>query len=68
MLCPNCTKLAFLQTNKKCMRCQGAVFNNLSVLCEFCSNTEKLCAVCLKKVISQVERNKGRGCGCGGKK
>jgi len=50
------------------MRCQGAVFNNLSVLCEFCSNTEKLCAVCLKKVISQVERNKGRGCGCGGKK
>lgn len=68
MLCPNCTKLAFLQTNKKCMRCQGGVFTNLSVLCEFCSNTEKLCSVCLKKVISQAERNKGRGCGCGGKK
>jgi len=68
MLCSNCLKLAFMSTNKKCVRCQGALFNNISVLCDNCSETHKQCSVCLKKIVSQEERNKNRGCGCSGRK
>jgi hypothetical protein len=68
MLCSNCVKLAILSTNKKCVRCQGIVYTNLNVLCEQCSTNEKTCSICLKKIVSQAERMKGRGCGCGSKK
>lgn len=67
MLCSNCVKLAFLKTNKVCISCQGAVFNSISVLCDFCSSTGKKCSVCLKKVISEAERIAKRGCNCGHK-
>jgi hypothetical protein len=67
MLCPNCMKLAMLHSNKICVRCQGQIINNISVLCETCSNKEKQCSVCLKKIIPQAIRNAGRGCGCGHK-
>lgn len=67
MLCPNCVKLAFLHTNKSCIRCQGVVLNNVSVLCDFCSANSKQCSVCLKKVISEAERVAHKGCNCGKK-
>lgn len=67
MLCPSCTKLASLKVNKTCMQCQGAVFNSISVLCDFCSNTDKKCAVCLKHIISEAQLNAKRGCNCGRK-
>lgn len=65
MICANCSKLAFLKTNKNCIKCQSVIFNNLFVLCDFCSNTEKKCAVCLKNVL--LSNKQSRGCGCGGK-
>jgi len=68
MLCTNCIKLAFTNVNKNCVRCQGQVIINISVLCEFCSTTNKQCSVCLKKIISVEQRNSKKGCGCGGKK
>lgn len=67
MMCFNCSKLSFLNTKKTCIRCQGEVFNNLSVLCEHCSSSERQCSICLKKIISQTDRNKQRGCNCGRK-
>ena len=49
MFCSNCAKLAYLHTKKKCVRCQGDVFTNISVLCTRCATAEGVCAVCLKK-------------------
>lgn len=66
MLCPNCSRLATQQTNKKCNRCQGAVYTNISVLCDQCSNSSQQCAVCLKKIIPLGSMAK-KGCNCGGK-
>lgn len=68
MFCPNCAKLAFMNSNKKCIRCQGTINNNISVLCDFCSTTARQCSVCLKKTYaSESEKQKNRGCNCGGK-
>ena len=67
MLCNNCSKLALLNATKTCIRCQGTVLINLGILCEFCSNTEKKCAVCIKNIIPQSERQSKRGCNCGKK-
>lgn len=49
MFCSNCAKLAILHTKKICIKCQGEIFNNLSVLCETCSARDKVCAICVKK-------------------
>ena len=65
MLCTNCLYLAFMYSNKKCIRCNSDVTINISVLCEQCSLTSKSCAVCLKKIVNH-KINKG-GCGCGKK-
>lgn len=63
MLCTNCSKLALLYTKKSCIKCQGDVLNNISVLCETCSNVDKVCAVCLKKVQTYlVNKLKNGGC------
>ncbi len=69
MLCGNCSKLAFLNTNKNCIRCNGDVYNNISVLCETCSNTEKVCSVCIKKTqnISHIKFVKAGCHSCGSK-
>jgi hypothetical protein len=67
MLCSSCAKLAYIPTQKKCIRCQGAVAISIAILCDFCSNTEKKCAVCIKKIITEAERQAKRGCNCGGK-
>jgi hypothetical protein len=64
MFCPGCSRLALLQAVKKCVRCQGAVNINLSVICDSCSTIAKQCAVCLKRIVTTAERNAGRGCGC----
>lgn len=64
MFCSTCSKLALLVTQRVCIRCNAAVFNNLSVLCEQCSNTNKICSICLKKI--QNPKPKYQGCGhCG---
>ena len=67
MLCPNCAKLAALKTSKTCLRCQGPVFVNISVLCDNCSSGAKQCSVCLKTIVSEAERAANRGCNCGKK-
>ena len=51
MLCSSCQRLmSALHTLKKCLRCQGQVVGSLPTICETCSNTNKLCAACLKKL------------------
>lgn len=64
MFCINCSKLVLLYTKKTCIRCQRDIMNNLSVICEFCSNTDKVCSICLKKTNnSQLDKFKTAGCG-----
>jgi hypothetical protein len=63
MLCVNCSKLSFLNTKKHCIRCDGDVYNNISVLCEICSNTEKVCSVCIKKT-QNISKIKSFNVGC----
>jgi hypothetical protein len=65
MLCDNCSKLANIPANKKCVRCQGNLITKLNVLCENCSNTHQQCAICLKKIIPPNMRANRRGCNCG---
>jgi hypothetical protein len=68
MLCSNCSKLAMLVTKRICIRCKSLVSNNISILCELCSKTEKVCSVCLKKINVELKQQRYRGCGrCGGK-
>lgn len=55
MYCLNCSKLVFLPLNKKCIKCQGIVKNNISVLCETCSSQEKICSSCLKKIYQTID-------------
>lgn len=64
MLCSNCSKLSILHTKRTCIKCQGEVFNNISVLCDFCSLTDKMCAICLKKMQNSLaDKLKNAGCG-----
>lgn len=51
MFCDACNKLVILKTNKVCMKCKGAVFINIAVICDTCSNNCKCCAACLKKIF-----------------
>lgn len=64
MFCPNCSKLTILHTKKSCIRCQGEILNNISVLCEFCSLRDQICSACLKKV-NKSTGPRHRGCNCG---
>ena len=71
MLCTTCSKLAILYTNKKCIKCQSDVYQNISTLCETCSSREKICSACLRKIYKGLENPKYKhshaGCkGCGG--
>ena len=70
MLCENCKKLAALPIKKICMKCRGFITINISCICDNCSNSEKVCSVCLKKVFSIQEKNKkhykGSCKSCGG--
>lgn len=63
MFCTNCSKLAVLVTNKKCLRCGGIILNNISVICESCSSSNKQCSVCLKKISVELRKQGYRGCG-----
>jgi len=68
MFCSNCAKLALLVTQKKCIKCNALVLNNISVLCESCSNSQKICSVCLKRINPDPRKQSYRGCGrCGHK-
>lgn len=70
MLCPQCTKLAILNTKKSCVKCHGEVLNKLSSLCDKCSLEQSVCSICLKKLhygSGQNKFTKNRGCrSCGG--
>lgn len=68
MLCNSCSKLLALPSQKMCLRCRGTILLNLSVICDGCSMAEKMCSICLKKLVEAVGRIKPRGnCGsCGG--
>jgi hypothetical protein len=50
MFCPECSKLAILNTNRICVRCQGFILNNLSCICDKCSKEQNVCSICLKKI------------------
>lgn len=64
MLCPTCIKLSFQNTIKKCMRCQGQIIKSIASLCDNCSNTEKQCSACLKKLQnSAIAKHYYGGCG-----
>lgn len=64
MLCPNCSKLAILYTNKRCLHCQSIVLQNISVICESCSTKNKKCSACLKNINnSQNTKHYYGGCG-----
>lgn len=67
MICHNCSSLSFMYTKKKCVRCTGETITNLSILCEACSLKDKICAVCLKKIVPQNKRVVTGKCNCGGK-
>lgn len=64
MLCTNCSKLAILYCNKKCLRCQSNVLQNISVICEACSKQNKQCSACLKKINENGNKPHFFG-GCG---
>lgn len=69
MLCTNCANLAVLNTHRICLRCNGMIYSNIAVICDNCSNSEKLCAICLKKIYNAANRvrTKSNCSGCGGK-
>ncbi len=64
MICTNCSNLVFLNTIKPCVKCRGEIINNLSVICNNCSNATKQCAVCLKRILPPKQ---SKGCNCGNK-
>lgn len=66
MICAACSKLAYLNNIKPCLRCQGQVIVNIAVICEVCSTKDQLCSVCLKKTLPASART--GGCGCGKKR
>lgn len=62
MMCPSCSKLAFLYTKKKCLRCKADVTISIAVICDLCAGKDKVCSVCLKKLQSVIPR--AGGCAC----
>lgn len=62
MHCQNCSRLNFLFTTKKCHKCSSEVHENLSVICTSCSEKDKICSVCLAKII-QVRSKRCSACG-----
>lgn len=67
MFCPNCSKLAMLFVKRNCITCRSDINNNLSVLCEKCSNSEQACSICLKKLYNKNLQPKSLGCSSCGK-
>jgi len=69
MLCPNCSKLAILNTERTCLRCKGKILNNLSCICDRCSTEQNMCSICLKRLTKPLDIKTRRGCkACGGGK
>lgn len=69
MFCHNCSKLAILNTNRICIRCQGSILDNLSCICDKCSQEQNICSICLKKLHLNQNTNQfvyRKGCqSCG---
>jgi len=68
MLCNTCSKLASMNTQKTCLRCNSFIYINLSVICDNCSKTEKLCSICLKKLYNPAVKPKSNCGNCGNNK
>jgi len=70
MFCNNCIRLTYLNTKKKCMKCQSDVYINIAVLCDNCSASEGTCGICLKKnnmhSINKSRYTGGKCKSCGG--
>lgn len=64
MLCDSCNKLAILYTSKTCMKCQGSVTQNISVICDSCSNSNQTCSACLKRLVKKDAPLKSQPPGC----
>lgn len=67
MLCTTCSQLIIKNTNKKCGKCNGPVYQNISVLCDNCSISNKTCASCLKKMYTYINKNVPACPSCGKK-
>ena len=50
MFCPECNKLAIIKAKRVCVRCKGEITNNISCICDKCSNEQRICSACLKKL------------------
>jgi hypothetical protein len=57
MKCHNCIRLAAVAAIKKCIKCNLPVTTNISVICEQCSTSTKMCSVCLKKTAFDAITN-----------
>lgn len=66
MFCETCSKLAILHSNSSCRNCKGAVYNNLSVICDVCSKRNNTCSACLRKLYNKIIV--GGGCKTCGKR
>jgi hypothetical protein len=56
MLCESCAKLALILKIKYCFRCRKEIKYNLYVICENCSNNNRICGICLKKISKPNKR------------
>ena len=65
MFCDQCAKLAYLESKRICVRCQGSILNNISCICDGCSKDQNICSVCLKKLnTNQKPKTITFGGGC----
>jgi hypothetical protein len=55
MLCVNCSKLLYNYSNNKCYQCKEIVGNDLSILCDKCSDKDNVCSCCLKKMRNYLK-------------
>ncbi len=63
MICDNCSMLASirLDTEKYCIKCSNIIYINISILCDYCSNINSKCSVCIKNIY---KKNYKKGCSC----
>lgn len=61
MICNNCATLSSMFSKKQCLKCNLEIFNNKYVICENCSDRDRVCAICLKKMITKNKKLSGCG-------
>lgn len=67
MLCVNCSKLSILPASRECRSCKSKLFTNMQIICDNCSDKNKTCSICMKKMQNSIGlKLKFSGCGnCG---